>query len=94
MIENMVADFKDGQIEIPASDLTFDRDGDGTRLVDQLTAPFTDRVETSGGKRKTKVQSDRADDAFHAFTYMWIAANKFGSRRTLKKIGTHNRRGL
>jgi len=94
MIENMVADFKDGQIEIPASDLSFDRDGDGTRLVDQLTAPFTDRVETSGGKRKTKVQSDRADDAFHAFTYMWIAANKFGSRRTLKKIGTHNRRGL
>jgi hypothetical protein len=94
MIENMVADFKDGKIQIPSEDLNFDRDGDGTRLIDQLTAPFTDRVETSGGKRKTKVQSDRADDAFHALTYMWIAANKFGSRRTLKKIGTHNRRGM
>jgi hypothetical protein len=94
MIENMVADFKAGKIQIPSADLKFDRDGDGTRLENQLTAPFTDQVETSGGKRKTKVQADRADDAFHAFTYMWMAANKFGSRRTLKKIGTHNRRGI
>jgi hypothetical protein len=93
MIENMVADFKDGRIDIPSDNLSFDRDGDGTKLQDQLTAPYTDRVETSDGKRKKKVLADRNDDAFQAFTYMWIAAEKFGSRRTLRKIGTHNRRG-
>jgi len=94
MIENMVAAFKDGRIDIPANDLAFDRDGDGTKLKDQLTAPYTDRVETSDGKRKKKVLADRNDDAFQAFTYMWIAAQKFGSRRTLKKIGTHSRKGF
>jgi len=93
MIENMVADFKDGRIDIPSNDLAFDRDGDGTKLKDQLTAPYTDRVETSDGKRKKKVLADRNDDAFQAFVYMWIAAAKFGSRRTLRKIGTHSRRG-
>lgn len=93
MIEGMVDDFKGGNIEIPAADLSFDRDGDGTKLKDQLTAPYTDRVETSDGKKKLKVLSDRNDDAAHAFTYMWIAAHKFGSSRTLKKIATNQRRG-
>jgi len=93
MIEGMVDDFKGGHIDIPAADLSFDRDGDGTMLKDQLTAPYTDRVETSDGKKKLKVLSDRNDDACHAFTYMWIAANKFGSRRTLKSISTNSRKG-
>lgn len=94
MIENMVSDFKAGRIDIPAADLSFDRDGNGRLLMDHLTAPYTDRVETSDGKKKLKVLSDRNDDAFQALTYLWIAAEKFGSQRTLKKIGTHNRRGL
>ncbi|WP_226041181.1 hypothetical protein [Natrinema sp. DC36] len=93
MIEGMVDDFKSGNIDIPAADLSFDRNGDGTMLKDQLTAPYTDRVETSDGKKKLKVLSDRNDDAAHAFTYMWIAANRFGSQRTLKSISTNSRRG-
>lgn len=93
MIENMVSDFKDDRITIPAEDLTDGRDGTEQQLVDHLTAPYTDRKETSDGKKKLKVMSDRNDDAFQAFTYMWIAAQKFGSRRTLKKIGGHNRSG-
>jgi hypothetical protein len=93
MIENMVSDFKAGKITIPASDLTDGRDGTEQRLIDHLTAPYTDRVETSDGKKKLKVLADRNDDAFQAFVYMWIAAEKFGSRRTLKKIGGHNRSG-
>lgn len=93
MIENMVAEVKDGKIDIPSKDLSFDRDGDGTKLQDQLTAPYTDRVETSDRKRKKKVLADRNDDAFQAFTYMWIASAKFGSTRTLKNIATHSRAG-
>jgi len=93
MIENMVSDFKAGRISIPEKDLTDGRDGTRQKLVDHLTAPYTDRVKTSDGKKKLKVLNDRNDDAFQAFVYMWIAANKFGSRRTLKKIGGHNRSG-
>jgi len=93
MIENMVSDFKAGRISIPTGDLTDGRDGTEQQLLDHLTAPYTDRKETSDGKKKLKVMSDRNDDAFQAFVYMWIAAQKFGSRRTLKKIGGHNRSG-
>jgi hypothetical protein len=93
MIENMVSDFKAGRVEIPAADLTDGREGTEQQLLDHLTAPYTDRTETSDGKKKLKVMADRNDDAFQAFTYMWIAAEKFGTRRTLTKIGTHNRSG-
>jgi len=91
MIENMVSDFKSGRIDIPAADLSDGREGTEQKVIDQLTAPYTDRKETSDGKKKLKVMADRNDDAFQAFVYLWIAAEKFGSRRTLKKIGTHNR---
>lgn len=94
MIENMVSDFKAGRIEIPTDDLTDGREGTRQRLIDHLTAPYTDRTETSDGKKKLKVMADRNDDAFQAFVYMWIAAEKFGSRRTLKKIGGHDRPGI
>lgn len=94
MIENMVAYFKNGSIRIPKNDLRFDRDGNGTQLMDQLTAPYTDRVETSDGKKKLKVLADRNDDVFQAFVYMWIAAKRFGSSRQLKSIHTKNRSGI
>jgi len=93
MIENMVSHFKDGRIKIPAGDLTDGHEGTRQRLIDHLTAPYTDRSETPDGKKKLKVMSDRNDDAFQAFTYMWMAAERFGSTRTLKKIGGHNRTG-
>jgi len=93
MIESMVDYFKDGRIEIPAADMDNNRDGMKQQLIDHLTAPYTDRTETSGGKKKLKVMADRNDDAFQAFTYMYIAAKKFGSTRTLTKIGSHNRTG-
>lgn len=91
MIENMVSYFKDGKIEIPAADLTDGREGTEQQLIDHLTAPYTDRKETSGGKKKLKVMADRNDDAFQALTYAYIAASKFGSQRTLRKIGAHDR---
>jgi len=93
MMESMVDTFKAGKFEIPTQDLSGGKDGDEQRLVDQLTAPYTDRTETSDGKKKLKVMADRNDDAFHAFTYLWIAAEKFGSTRTLTKVATHNRSG-
>ncbi|AGF91287.1 hypothetical protein HAPG_00102 [Halorubrum phage GNf2] len=93
MIESMVADFKDGRFEIPSATLDGGRDSKRQKLIDHLTAPYTDRVETSDGKKKLKVLADRNDDAFQAFVYAWIAANKFGSRRTLKRIGSHNKAG-
>jgi hypothetical protein len=90
MIENMVSDFKANRIEIPADDLTDGNEGTRQRLIDHLTAPYTDRTETSDGKKKLKVMADRNDDAFQAFVYMWIAAERFGSTRTLKKVATHS----
>lgn len=93
MIENMVADFKADRIKIPAADLTDGHEGTRQKLIDHLTAPYTDRTETADGKKKLKVQSDRNDDAFQAFVYMWLAAERFGSTRTLKRIGGHNRTG-
>jgi hypothetical protein len=86
MIENMVSDFKAERIDIPANDLADGNEGDRERLVDHLTAPYTDRVETTDGKKKLKVLSDRNDDAFQAFVYLWIAAERMGSRRTLRKV--------
>ena len=94
MIENMVGDFKADRIKIPAADLTDGHEGTRQRLIDHLTAPYTDRVETTDGKKKLKVQADRNDDAFQAFVYMWLAAERFGSTRTLKKIGGHSRPGM
>jgi len=93
MIENMVASMKNGNITVPSADLTDGRDGTQQKLLDHLTAPYTDRVETTDGKKKLKVLADRNDDAFQAFVYCWIAANRFGSQRTLKSIGTQTRAG-
>lgn len=94
MIENMVAYFKNGSIRIPKNELTFNRDGNGTKLLNQLTAPYTDRVETSDGKKKLKVLSDRNDDVFQSFVYTWLAAHRFGSTRSIKSIHTKNRAGI
>lgn len=94
MIESFVEDMKDGNIEIAADDMNFESKHDlGTMVVDNLEAPYTDRVETADGKKKLKVISDRNDDIFHAFTYLWLAANMVGSQRTLRSIGTHRRKG-
>jgi len=93
MIENMVADVKAGNIIIPTGSLHDGRDGKKEKVTNHLTAPYTDRTETSGGKKKLKVMSDRNDDAFQALTYLWIASERFGSTRTLTKVGGHNRTG-
>jgi hypothetical protein len=92
MMQWLVSDIKDHVIEIPAADMSFvSTHTKGRKLVNQLTAPYTHADETPNGTRKLKVQSDRKDDAFHAMTYMWIAAKKLGSQRTLRSIVTHDR---
>ena len=91
MIESFVEDFKRGEITIPKKDLEFGtRSSAGSRLVDNLVAPYTDRVETADGKKKLRVQSDQNDDAFHAFVYMWIAANHVSSKRQVFDVGANN----
>jgi hypothetical protein len=94
MIESMVSYYKNGNITIPSADLSNGREGTRQLCIDHLTAPYTDRDRTSGGKNKKKVMNDRNDDLFQAVTYMWIAAKRFGSRRTLTKIGGHSRPGM
>ncbi len=91
MIESFCSDFKRGKIQIPGEDLEFDsRSSNGTRLVDNLTAPYTDRIETADGKKKLRVISDEQDDALHSFVYMWIAANHVKSRRKIHTVGSHS----
>lgn len=94
MMESMVEDFKRGKIKIPKNDLDFGtKNSNGTKLMDELTAPYTDRVETADGKKKLRVVSDWNDDAFHSFTYAWIAANYMKSRRTVRTVSSHTRPG-
>lgn len=62
-------------------------------LVEQLTAPYTDRDETVTGRKNLKVISDSPDDIFDAFTYLWIALNHVRSRRTLHKVRSVDRPG-
>lgn len=94
MMESMVEDFKRGRIKIPKDDLDFGtKSANGTKLLDELTAPYTDRVETADGKKKLRVVSDWNDDAFHSYTYAWIAANYMKSRRTVSTISSHTRPG-
>lgn len=93
MVEHMVEDLKEGKIRIPKEDLSFDgRQSNGTVLVDQLTAPYTEKKTTESGKTKKSVVADRNDDAFDALTYVWIAANKITIRR-VKEIRSHKRPG-
>ena len=86
MIESFVEDFRRGKFEIPADDLEFgNKNSNGTRMIDELTAPYTDRVETADGKKKLRVESDRNDDTMHSFVYAWIAANHVRSNRKVKR---------
>lgn len=94
MIESMVEDFKNGYIKLPGNDLEFGtRNAIGTRLIRELTAPYTDAVETPDGKRKLKVLSDTHDDAFHALTFLWIAARHVRSKRNVRTVYTNNLKG-
>jgi hypothetical protein len=94
MVENMAEDFKDGHIKIPKEDLSFDsKQSDGSKIVDQLTAPYTEKKTIESGKTKKVIKSERNDDVFDALTYVWMAANKVRSRRTVKSVGTHTRKG-
>lgn len=94
MVKKMAEDFSAGHITIPAGGLSFDtKQSKGTMIVEQLSAPYTDKRETQGGKNKIVVKSDRNDDVFDMMTYLWIAANKVQSGRTLKQIGSHERPG-
>jgi len=69
--------FVDGNYRIPRDGLDFDSRTDaGTKIIDHLTSPYTDRSETRSGKKKTVVKSDRPDDVFDAFVYSWLAAKK------------------
>jgi hypothetical protein len=93
-VEQMAEDFKSGKIEIPSEGLSFDsKQSKGTKVLDQLTAPYTERKEHEGGKKKKIIKSDRNDDVFDSLTYVWIAANKVRSKRSIKEIGTHTRPG-
>jgi hypothetical protein len=94
MVKKMAEDFKTGKIKIPKANLSFDgRHSLGTQVVEQLTAPYTEKKETRAGRTKVEVVSDRQDDIFDALTYLWIAAHKVKSRRTLKQLGSTKRPG-
>jgi len=94
MVEQMAEDFKAGNILIPSDDLSFDaKRSKGTMIVEQLTAPYTEKKTNQSGRTKKVIKSDRNDDVFDALTYCWIAANKVQTRRTIKSVGTHKRSG-
>lgn len=94
MIESMVEDFKDGDITIPKQGLSFDtKNSLGATIIDQLTAPYTDRKETASGRNKLKVMSDRNDDIFHSFVYLWLAAKQLSTQRQITGLKTHKREG-
>jgi hypothetical protein len=94
MAEHMAEDFKDGKIRIPKNDLSFDsKQSSGTMIVEQLTAPYTEKKTTQSGKTKKIIESERNDDVFDAFTYLWIAIHKVRDKRSVSSVGTHSRKG-
>lgn len=94
MVRKFSESFKNGVFSIPKEDLSFGSRRDlGTRIVDELTAPYTDRDETQSGKKKLKVISDRRDDIFDVFVYLWVAANKVQGTRTVREVGSHSMPG-
>lgn len=94
MVQKFAEDFRDGKLSIPKDTMSFTAKRDtGTKLVDQLTAPYTDRDETSSGKKKLKVVSDRNDDIFDSFLYLWIAIHRLGGTREAREIFTDMRSG-
>jgi hypothetical protein len=73
-IERLVEEIKEQKITIPTLSMSFDGQAStGVKLINQLTAPYKDLVETASGTKKVRVKSDRRDDAIDAFTYMMIA---------------------
>lgn len=93
-VKKMAEDFKNGQIRIPQHDLSFDsKRSDGTRVVEQLSAPYTERDETRTGSTRTRVVSDGDDDVFDMVTYCWIAANMVPTRRVNRTPKSHTRPG-
>jgi len=94
VIKEFVTDFKQEKVHIPSKEFSFDsRHELGTQVLDQLTAPYSDRIETANGKKKLKIQSDRNDDIFHAFVYMYLAATKVSIGGMEHRIITNNRSG-
>jgi len=95
VVKKMAEDFKNGEFVLPKEGLAFDtKHSKGTQIVEQLTAPYTDRKETSTGRTKIEVCSDRNDDIFDSFCYAWIAANMLTSNRTVREIGSTDRPGM
>lgn len=94
-VKKMAQDFKDGQFVIPKADLSFDtKSSKGTKVLDQLTAPYTERKESSNGRTRTRIKSDRNDDIFDTFTYLWIASRMVnGTRRELRATASNLRTG-
>jgi hypothetical protein len=94
-VKKFAADFGKRKFVIPKDGLSFDsKQSLGTRILDQLTAPYTERRETQSGRTKLVIKSDRNDDIFDTFTYLWIAANKVDANaRTLRTTGSNMRAG-
>jgi hypothetical protein len=94
-VEKFAEDFKAGNWTIPNDPhLAFEAKNDkGTQLVDQLTAPYTDKDETITGSKRLRVMSDRNDDIFDSFTYTWIAAEMLNVKHEARAPGSHTRPG-
>lgn len=96
-IKTVVDAVKDKQITLPTADLAFGSQyDDGTKLYDQLTAAYEERTETVSGRKKTRIASDRSDDAIDALTYMYVAYydDNIGPSSTYIDFGGHARPGL
>lgn len=93
--EKFAEDFKNGNWTIPNDEyMSFNAKNDkGTKLIDQLTAPYTDRDESITGSKRLRVISDRADDIFDSFVYAWAAADMLDIKPEAREPGAHTRPG-
>ena len=95
MVQKFAEDFRNSEITLPEQGLNFSSKHDkGTKIIDQLTAPYTDRAEsTASGKKRLKVISDRNDDIFDSLLYVWIGVHRIGGTRKARQIFTDMRPG-
>jgi hypothetical protein len=94
-VERFVQCVRDGLFSCPSGGLTFDSEGSlGAQLVDHMTAPYKDYVQTTDkGTKKIRVQTNDSDndDLFDSLLYSLLAYEEVNTATTISSAATRSR---
>jgi len=94
-VERFVERVREGNLTCPSKNLTFDTsESRGALIVDHMTAPYKDYVQTTDkGTKKVRVQTDDVDndDIFDALLYSLLAHEVVDTTTTVSAVATQSR---